>query len=84
MELLERVVAMVAEAGFGVVNVDVTVVCEAPRLADHLEEMRRRLAGALDVGIRAVSVKATTNERMGWIGRGEGVAGMAVAVIAEA
>lgn len=84
MALMERVVALTREAGYGVVNVDVTVVCEAPRLVGHIEGMRRRLAGVLGVGIGAVSVKATTNEGMGWIGRGEGIAGMAVAVIAEA
>lgn len=83
IELLERAASLVRDAGYGVVNVDVTVLCETPRLGGHLEAMRRRLAGALGVGIRAVSVKATTNEQMGWIGRGEGIAGLAVAVLTE-
>ena len=81
MELLRRVMEQVAEAGFRAVNVDVTVICEAPRLAPHIEAMRDGLADALELERGGVSVKATTNERMGWIGRGEGVAAMAVAVI---
>lgn len=83
LELLERAVALVAEAGFAPVNVDVTVICEAPRLVGHIGEMRARLAAALGVEAGAVSVKATTNEGMGWIGRGEGIATLAVAVVAE-
>lgn len=81
MALLERAAGLVAEAGHAPVNVDVTVVCEAPRLAPYIDAMRDRLAAALGVERTAVSVKATTNEGMGWIGRGEGVAAMAVAVI---
>ncbi len=81
MALLKQAAALVAEAGHAPVNVDVTVVCESPRLAPHIDAMRDRLAGALGVDRGAVSVKATTNEGMGWIGRGEGIAAMAVAVI---
>lgn len=61
-----------------VVNVDATVVCEAPRLAEHRAEMERNLGEILSA---PVSVKATTNEGMGWIGRGEGVGCMAVALL---
>ncbi len=61
-----------------VVNVDATVVCEEPRLAEHRAEMERNLSTALGA---PVSVKATTNEGMGWIGRGEGIACLAVALI---
>lgn len=82
--LLARAVAEARTAGFRPANVDVTVVCEAPRLAAHIDAMRGRLAEALGLGRGAVSVKATTNEGMGWIGRGEGVAAMAVAVVVEA
>jgi 2-C-methyl-D-erythritol 2,4-cyclodiphosphate synthase len=81
MALLKQAAALVAEAGHAPVSVDVTVVCESPRLAPHIDAMRDRLAGALGVDRGAVSVKATTNEGMGWIGRGEGIAAMAVAVI---
>jgi 2-C-methyl-D-erythritol 2,4-cyclodiphosphate synthase len=61
-----------------VLNVDATVICEAPRLADHRAEMERNLREALGA---PASVKATTNEGMGWIGRGEGIACIAVALI---
>lgn len=81
--LLARAVAVVRAAGFRPGNVDVTVICEAPRLAPYIDAMRDRLAGALGVGRDAVSVKATTNEGMGWIGREEGVAALAVAVVVE-
>lgn len=81
IDLLERVVRLIASAGYRPVNVDVTVICELPRIRPHVDAMRARLAGALGVAVEAVSVKGTTNEGMGWIGRGEGVAAMAVAVL---
>ena len=81
IELLERAVSLVREAGYRPANVDATVVCEAPRLAPHIPAMRARLAEALGIEDGAVSVKATTNEGMGWIGRNEGIAAMAVAVV---
>lgn len=84
LDLLGRALGLVAEAGYRPVNVDVTVICEAPRLAAHVPAMRTRLAAALGIGPEGVSIKATTNEGMGWIGRGEGVAVMAVAVVAAA
>jgi 2-C-methyl-D-erythritol 2,4-cyclodiphosphate synthase len=68
--------------GYGVAQVDVTVVAEAPRLAPHREAMRRALARALAVAPTAVSLKGKTNEGMGWIGRGEGIACIAVATLA--
>lgn len=82
--LLARAVALVRDAGLRPVNVDVTIVAEAPRLAPHASAMRERLATALGLEHGAVSVKATTNEGMGWIGRREGIAALAVAVVAEA
>lgn len=81
--LLERAVALLADAGFRPVNVDVTVVCEAPKIRPYVDAMRERLAGALGLEPSAVSVKGTTNEGMGWVGRGEGVAALAVAMIRE-
>jgi 2-C-methyl-D-erythritol 2,4-cyclodiphosphate synthase len=65
-----------------VANVDVTVICEAPKLAPHRDAMRVRLAGALGVETAAVNVKFTTGEGMGFVGRGEGVAALAVATLA--
>lgn len=60
---------------------DVTVICERPKLAPHLPAMAGRLAAALGVGPEAIGLKAKTNEGMGWIGRGEGIAVMAVATV---
>jgi 2-C-methyl-D-erythritol 2,4-cyclodiphosphate synthase len=75
IDLLRTVVGTI---GGRIVNVDATVLCEEPRLAPHRAEMERILAAATSA---RVSVKATTNEGMGWIGRGEGIACMAVAFI---
>lgn len=82
-ELLRRVVARLAERGFGVGNADVTVVAQAPRLAPHIAEMRARIAADLGVPPGRVNVKATTTERLGYIGRGEGVAAHAVVLLHE-
>jgi 2-C-methyl-D-erythritol 2,4-cyclodiphosphate synthase len=71
----------VAGLNYQVVNVDVTVICEQPRLGDHIDGMRSRIAGAIGIGVQHVSVKGKTNEGMGWIGRGEGVAVIAVALL---
>ncbi len=81
--LLRRATALVAEAGYRASNVDVTVVCEAPRIGPHAAAMRRRLADGLGVDAEAVSVKGTTNEGMGWIGRGEGIAALAIVTLLE-
>lgn len=80
--LLETVVARIAEVGFAVGNVDATIVMQRPKLRPHIDAMRNRLAGAMGVGIGAVSVKATTGEGMGFTGREEGVAVHAVALLA--
>lgn len=80
--LLERAVEQLAAAGYRPHQVDVTVVCEAPRIRPHVAAMRARLAGALGVETGSVSVKGTTNEGMGWVGRGEGIAALAVATVA--
>jgi 2-C-methyl-D-erythritol 2,4-cyclodiphosphate synthase len=63
-------------------NVDVTVICEAPKLSPHRDAMRTRLAGALELDAGAVNVKFTTGEGMGFVGRGEGIAALAVATLA--
>lgn len=79
--LLERAVAVLRERGYEVGNVDVTVVCESPKIGPHAAAMRARLASAMGVTADRVSVKGKTNEGMGWIGRGEGVAVHAMALI---
>jgi 2-C-methyl-D-erythritol 2,4-cyclodiphosphate synthase len=84
IELLRTVRGMVGEAGLAPVNVDATVLCEAPKLGPYRERMRARLADALAVEPSAVNVKFTTAEGMGWVGRGEGIAAMAIATVAPA
>ena len=79
--LLREVRDRVAEAGWRAVNVDATVIAEAPRLAGHRDAMRANLAADLGLPVEAASVKATTTEGMGFIGRGEGIACHAVALL---
>jgi 2-C-methyl-D-erythritol 2,4-cyclodiphosphate synthase len=81
IELLRTVVALLGERGLEIVNVDATVVLERPKLASHREAIRDRLAAALGVSAGAVNVKATTGEGLGFVGRGEGAAAMAVASV---
>ena len=78
---LKHAGALVAKAGGRIVNLDVTIVCEAPRIGPHKPAMRARLAAILGVEIGSVSVKATTTERLGFTGRGEGIAAQAVATL---
>ena len=80
-ELLRQVVALIKEKGYGVVNVDATVIAEAPRLAKHIAAMCANIALDLDVDADRVNVKATTSERLGFTGRGEGIAAEAVCLI---
>ena len=79
--LLERVTALLREHGWQVGNMDATVVAQAPRLAPYIPEMRRHLAEAMGLDVDCVSVKATTEERLGFTGSGEGMAAHAVALI---
>lgn len=82
--LLRAVVAMLAERGWQVGNVDAVVVCERPRMLEHVDAMRSRLAADMGVAVEAVSVKATTSEKIGFTGRGEGIAAQAVALLQQA
>jgi 2-C-methyl-D-erythritol 2,4-cyclodiphosphate synthase len=79
--LLREVVAQVAATGWAAGNVDATVICEAPKLGGYRDRMRATLADALGLRSDAVNVKFTTNERMGAIGRGEGIAALATATL---
>jgi 2-C-methyl-D-erythritol 2,4-cyclodiphosphate synthase len=81
LDLLRQTVALVAEAGHHLVNVDATIVAERPKVAPHVGAMRSALAEALSVEVGAVSVKATTTDRLGAVGRGEGIAALAVALL---
>jgi len=81
IDMLKAAVARVREMGWAVQQIDVAIVAERPRISSHRELMRARLAQALGVDVDAVSVKGKTNEGMGWIGRGEGIACIAVATL---
>jgi 2-C-methyl-D-erythritol 4-phosphate cytidylyltransferase/2-C-methyl-D-erythritol 2,4-cyclodiphosphate synthase len=78
---IQHAVALAHEAGLRVGNVDLTVICEAPKIGPHRDAMLARLAELLGVAIEAVNVKATTTERLGFAGRGEGIAAQAVATL---
>ena len=78
MILLKRVKQMLDESGFSIGNVDATVVAQAPKLSPYIEPMRQTLAEALSVSVDAVNVKATTEEKLGFTGSGEGIAAHAV------
>jgi len=79
--MLEAAMARVWEAGYQVGNVDITVVTEWPKVGPHREAMRARLAAALRTSTERVFIKGKTNERMGWIGRGEGLAVLCTATL---
>lgn len=81
--LLERVVKMISEAGWKIANADVTIALQAPKLRPHIEAMRQTLAPVLGVAVDAINVKATTTERLGFVGRGEGCEVWAVALLCK-
>jgi 2-C-methyl-D-erythritol 2,4-cyclodiphosphate synthase len=81
IDLLGQVHSFLAEHGWRVEHVDATVICEAPKLGRHRDEMRVSLAEAVGLSARDVNVKFSTNEGMGALGRGEGIAAMAVATV---
>lgn len=79
--LLRHIVGLLAEKGWRPGNVDITIMAQAPRMAPHIEAMRANVAADLGLDIDCVSVKATTTERLGFTGRGEGITAMATALI---
>lgn len=84
IELLKRVRLHLTAAGFEVVNLDATVLAQAPKLAPYREQMRANIAGALSIPVSRVSIKATTEEGLGFTGSGEGIAAHAVALLEQA
>jgi 2-C-methyl-D-erythritol 2,4-cyclodiphosphate synthase len=84
LQLLAHCMALVRGRGHALGNADVTVICEKPKLAPHVDAMRSRIAAALGCDVDAVSVKATTSEKLGFAGRGEGIAAMAVVLLERA
>ena len=81
MILLEETRRALEDEGFSIGNVDVTIIAQAPKLAPYIPQMREKIAMALRIPAQQVSVKATTTERMGFEGRGEGISAMASALI---
>jgi len=81
MLLLGRVAAFLQQEGYGIVNIDATLVAQAPKVSAYRDAMRRNIAGALGISVAQVSVKATTEERLGFTGTGQGMAAHAVALI---
>ena len=79
--LLKEVVRLIKEEGFGIENVDVTIIAQRPKLRPYIDKMRENIADAIGIDVRAVSVKATTTEQLGFEGRGEGISVLAVALL---
>ena len=82
-QLLRHVVALLHERGYKVVNIDSTVICELPKLSPHTAQMRALIAADCQVSLDAINVKATTTEKLGFTGRGEGIAAEAVCLITQ-
>ena len=83
IKILQRVSELLAEKKARAVNVDATVIAEAPRITPHIPAMRKKIAQAIGAPESRVSIKATTNERLGAIGRSEGIAAMAIATVEQ-
>jgi len=81
LEILRRVSAIIADDGCTIINVDSTLVAEEPKIGPYVLEMREKIAGALGLDASRVGVKATTNECLGFLGRGEGIAALATASV---
>jgi len=83
IEILKRVIQILADKKARVLNIDATVIAEAPKIAPKIPAMRKEIAKAIGISDTQVSIKATTNERLGPIGRGEGISAMAVATVEQ-
>jgi 2-C-methyl-D-erythritol 2,4-cyclodiphosphate synthase len=81
MILMEKVKEKIGKKGFSIGNVDVTIMAERPKLAPYIEKMKNNIARALEISPDVISVKATTNEKLGAIGKGEGMAALAVSLL---
>lgn len=81
LELLKKVSCLICEKGYSVVNIDATVIAQKPKLLPYIEQMRKNISLALDIPFDAVSVKATTEEKLGFTGSGEGIAAHAVTLL---
>lgn len=83
LKILEKCRALADEQGYTLINVDSTLIAEAPKVLPHAEAMKQNLSAALGIPAKRIGIKATTNETMGFIGRKEGIAAMAVAQVEE-
>lgn len=81
LALLKHIGGLLKASGYGIENIDTTVICEQPRLADYRDEMRRNIAACFEIEVEKVSVKASTSAGLGFLGKGEGIAAHAVALI---
>lgn len=81
LDLLKEVNNRINEKGYILSNCDITIICQAPKLAPHIDAMREKLSETMDVNLSSVSVKATTTEWLGFTGRGEGIAAQAVCIL---
>jgi 2-C-methyl-D-erythritol 2,4-cyclodiphosphate synthase len=84
LQLLAHCMELISERGYTLGNADITVICEQPKLAAHIDAMRARLASVLDCDIDRISIKATTSEKLGFTGRGDGIAASAVVLLEQA
>lgn len=79
--LLQQVVKLIAAKGYRIINIDATVVAEKPKINPHIDRMQTVLSDCMQIDIDSISIKATTNERMGFVGREEGITAYAIALI---
>jgi len=79
--LLKNVLGLITDAGYSIGNIDASLTLEKPKIAPYIEEMRKTLAGVLGIEVNCISIKATTNEKMGFIGREEGLVAYAVVLL---
>ncbi len=78
---LEETMTLLKERGFEIENLDSVIVCERPKIAPHIQNMKEKLSSALEISSKSIGIKATTTDKMGFTGRGEGIAAHAVALI---
>ena len=83
LKLLVKVKDLLAANGWQVGNIDTTIIAERPKLSEHINQMREKLCQTLEIDVEQVSVKASTSDRLGFVGRGEGIAALAVAALKE-
>lgn len=81
LELLKRCVKTIDEKGYSIVNIDSVIIAEAPKFAPHVDKMIDKISDAAKISKGAINIKATTNEKMGFIGKGEGIAAYAVCIL---